>query len=178
MGHLLRRVEEAEELTGKQAQEILDLKTQISKLQIDQRDVLYKLEEQENQSRRQNLWIRALPEQQGEVLALKMKKLFNPMLDRRVDEDIKIDHVHRIRKPPGLREDLPRDVIIKFHLFEDKAKIWSKLRGVHPVQFESTELQIFSDPSAGTLFRRRQLKPLLEQLRMANIKYSRVFQHH
>lgn len=30
MGHLLRRVEETEELTGKQAQEILHLKIQIS----------------------------------------------------------------------------------------------------------------------------------------------------
>lgn len=33
MGHLLRRVEEAEELTGKQAQEINDLKVQMIKMQ-------------------------------------------------------------------------------------------------------------------------------------------------
>lgn len=36
MCHLLKRVEIAEELTEKQAQEILVLKTQISKLQMDQ----------------------------------------------------------------------------------------------------------------------------------------------
>lgn len=42
MGHLLRIVEEAEELTGKQAQEISDLKTQMRKMQMDHRDTLYK----------------------------------------------------------------------------------------------------------------------------------------
>lgn len=145
MGHLLRRVEEAEELTGKQAQEILDLKMQMKRMQIDHRDILCKLEEQENQSRRQNLRIRALPEKQGDDLVTKLKKIFNPILDRRLDEDLKIDRVHRVRKPPGLREEIPRDVIIKFHLYEDKARIWSKLRGVSPVKFESVELQIFSD---------------------------------
>lgn len=74
MGHLLKQVEIAEEVTEKQSQEILVLKTLISKLQKDQREVLYKLEEQENQSHWQNLRIRALPEQQGEHLPTKMKK--------------------------------------------------------------------------------------------------------
>lgn len=145
---------------------------QMKRMQIDHRDILCKLEEQENQSRRQNLRIRALPEKQGDDLVTKLKKIFNPILDWRLDEDLKIDRVHRVRKPPGLREEIPRDVIIKFHLYEDKARIWSKLRGVSPVKFESVELQIFSDWSAGTLAWRRQLKPLLEQLRKANIKYS------
>lgn len=40
------------------------------------------------------------------------------------------------------------------------------------MKFENSALQIFSDLSAGTLARRRQLKPMLEQLRAANIKYS------
>lgn len=80
--------------------------------------------------------------------------------------------MHKVRKPPGLREEKPRDIIIKFHLYDNKAKIWSKLRGLPPLQFERTELQVFADLSAGTLARRHQLKPLLEQMRMANIKYS------
>lgn len=62
------------------------------------------------------------------------------MLDRGADEELKIDRAHRIRKPPGVREDVPRDVIIKFHLYEDKAKIWSKLRGIHPVQYENIDI--------------------------------------
>lgn len=170
MGHLLRRVEEVEEVSGKQSQEISDMKMQMRRMQNDHRDILYKLEEQENQSRRQNLRIRALPEQQGEDLLLKMKKILNPILDRGLDEDLKIDRVHRVRKTPGRREEIPRDVIVKFHLYEDKTRIWGIV--VSPVKFENTDLQIFSDLSAGTLARRRQLKPLLEQPRAPNIKYS------
>lgn len=37
-------------------------------MQVDQRKILYKLEDQENQNRRQNLRIHALPEERGEDL--------------------------------------------------------------------------------------------------------------
>lgn len=172
MGHLLQRVEEEEEASGIQAKEILDLKSQMKKMQSDYCTLLHKVEEQENQSRSQNLQIRSLPEQTNEDLTIKMKKIFNPILGRREEEVLKIDRVHRIRKPPNLRKEVPRDVIIKFHSYEEKEKIWRGLRGASPVCFENTELQIFSDLSAGTLAWRRQLRPLLDQLRKSNIKYS------
>lgn len=165
MGHLLKRVEEVEEVAEQQVQEISALKKQLKTLQLDQRELLYKLEEQENQNRRQNLRIRSLPEQRGEDLTIVMKEVFNPLLGRNPDCELKIDQVHRIRKPPNVREDVPRDIIVKFHQFEDKAKIWSKLRGVQPVKFNNEEIQIFSDLSAGTLARRRQLRPLSDSLR-------------
>lgn len=60
-------------------------------MQTDHRDILYKLEDQENQNRRQNLRIRALPEQNGEDLGKKMKKIFNPVLGRGEGDDLKID---------------------------------------------------------------------------------------
>lgn len=100
-------------------------------MQTVHRDILYKLEDQENQNRRQNLRIRALPQQNREDLDKKIKKKkFNLVLGRGEGDDLKIDRVHRVRKPPGLNEDVPRDVIVKFHLYEDKAKIWSKLSGL------------------------------------------------
>lgn len=172
MGHLLKRVETVEEVSEQQALAILDLKKQVKKLQSGQRELLLKLEEQENQNRRQNLRIRSIPEQRGEDLFSKMKELFNPLLRRNIEEELKLDRVHRIRKPPSVREDLPRDVIVMFHQYEDKAKIWSKLRGVQSVKYNNGEIQIFSDLSARTLARRRQLRPLLDSLRGANLKYS------
>lgn len=172
LGHLLRRVEEAEERTEKQTQEIAELKSQVKALQINQRNTFYKMEAQENQNRRQNLRIRALPEQNGEKLEEKIRKIFNPLLGREEDEELKIDRVHRIRKPLGMKEETPRDVIVKFHRYTDKEKIWRNLRERHPLQYEQTTLQVFADLSSETLSRRRQLKPLLEHLRQANIKYS------
>lgn len=130
------------------------------------------MEEQENQSRRQNLHIRSLPEQQNENLGNKMQKILNPILGIREDEVLRIDRVHRIRKPSNMKQDIPGDVIVKFHSYEVKEKIWNNLRGAPPVRFENKDLQIFSDLSTGTLARRRQLRPLLDQLRRANLKYS------
>lgn len=171
MSHLLRRVEEMEETADSQVKEIQDLKEQMKKMQHDNRVLIYKLEEQENQSRRQNLRIRDLPEQQNEDLRNKLQKLFNPILGRREDEVLRIDRVHRIRKPPNMRQDIPRDVIVKFHAYEDKEKIRTNLRGA-PLSYDNKELKIFADLSAGTLARRSQLKPLLDQLKRSNLKYS------
>lgn len=171
MGHLLKRVEEVEKGVEQQGEEIATLKKQVKILQRGQRELLYKLEEQENQNRRQNLRIRSLPELREDLTTV-IKKIFNPLLGRNPESELKIDRVHRIRKPPNMRDDAPRDVIVKFHQFEDKAKIWSKLRGALPIKFNNQEIQIFSDLSAGTLARRRQLRPLLDLLRGANLKYS------
>lgn len=170
MGHLLKRVEEVEKVVETQGEEISRLENQVKTLQRGQ--LMLKLEEQENQNRRQNLRIRSLPEQRGEDLTMAIKYIFNPFLGRNPECELKIDRVHRIRKPPNLRDEVPRDVIVKFHQFEDKAKIWSKLRGAHPVKYNNQEIQIFSDLSVETLARRRQLKPLLDILRGANLKYS------
>lgn len=57
-----------------------------------------------------------------------MNKIFNPLLDRREEDDLKIERVHRVRKPPDLNVEVPRDVIVRFHLYEDKAKIWGRQR--------------------------------------------------
>lgn len=80
MGHLLKGVEIVEEVSDKQDREIVVLKQQLRNLQLAQRDLLYKIEEQE--SRRQNLRLRSLPEQHGEDLTTKIKAIFNPILDR------------------------------------------------------------------------------------------------
>lgn len=172
MGHLLHWVEEVEEVAERHTKEITELKDQVNKLRTENRNMIFRLEEQENQSRRQNLRIRSIPEQQGEDLGEKMKKIFNPLMGKRIEEPLLIDRVHRVRRPTHVKQDTPRDVIVKFHQYEDKEKIWKSLKGAPPIMFEDKELQIFSDLSAGTLARRRQMRPILEQLRKANLKYS------
>lgn len=46
------------------------------------------------------------------------------------------------------------------------------MRGRPPLKYEEVDLQIFTDLAPETLGRRRLLKPLLEQMRIKNIKYS------
>lgn len=71
---------------------IKDLKGEVKKLRLEQRDLAYKMEEQENRSRRKNLRIRGLQEPtDGEDLVEKMKKIFNTLLGREEAEPIGIE---------------------------------------------------------------------------------------
>lgn len=47
------------------------------------------------------------------------------------EDGLKIERVHRIRKPQNISADLPRDVIVRFQLYEEKAQIWGKSEDKH-----------------------------------------------
>lgn len=125
----------------------------------------YKLEDQENRNKEKP---ENLPEAtQREDLEI-MKKIFNPLLGRAMSEPLKIEKVHRFKRPLGIPIETPRDIIVRFHNYEEKAQIWGSLRGVSTLKYET---QIFANLSHETM-RRRHLKPLLEQMRKHNIQYN------
>lgn len=175
MSHILKRVEEVESVTDKQGVEIQKLKQQMEAMQIEQRNIRYKLEDQENRSRRKNLRIRGLPESQGEAenLQEKMEVIFKDLINpSEVSRKLKLDRVHRIRKPPEIRGDAPRDVIMQFHNYLDKEQINSNLRKNNQAKYGETSLHIYQDLAAETLNRRRILKPLLATMKSHGIQYS------
>lgn len=65
LGSLLTRVEKIEDTIDKQAQELFNLKEQVKSTQQNQIKMLYRMEDQENRNRRQNLRIRGVPESRG-----------------------------------------------------------------------------------------------------------------
>lgn len=82
------------------------------------------MEDRDNQNRRQNLRIRGLPETtQEEDLKAIVEKVIGPLIEKTTDT-FKIERVHRIRKPKNIAKDIPRDVIVRFHYYDDKAQIW------------------------------------------------------
>lgn len=74
-----------------------------------------------------------------------MQDLFNPMLGREEVETLKLDRVHRITRYQPKVDDDPRDVIVRFHYYEEKAKIMENIRKMAGISYEGTELQVFSD---------------------------------
>lgn len=52
MNHILKRVKCTEERLGTQGDEIKALKAQMDEMQRDQRNMMYKIEDQENRNRR------------------------------------------------------------------------------------------------------------------------------
>lgn len=57
------------------------------------------------------------------------------MLGLPLENSIKIERVHKIRKLPYLSKEVPRDIIMRFQNYEDKAEIWEKLRGMTTLEF-------------------------------------------
>lgn len=82
LGNLLERVEITEKKTDEQAQELCNLKEQTKIILQNQKKILYRIEDQENRDRRQNIRIRSVPEKK-----------------RRPEEY----HIYIIRPPPRWR---------------------------------------------------------------------------
>lgn len=172
LGHILERVEHTEKTTEEQKQEIETLRQQVKETQKNQRMILYKLEDQENRSRRKNIRIRSAPEKEGEDLKKLINTIFWPLIDREGEDCLKIERIHRVGYARNVRTERPRDIIVRFRFYEDKWEIWKKLRGKPPIMVEGAEIQIYADLAQETLARRRLLKPLLEIMKAQNIKYT------
>lgn len=81
LGHVLTRVDDTEKRLDSHTQTIKEIKGEMKVLRTEQRELEYKLEDQENRHRRKNLRICGLPEPiQGEDLVEKNWKIFNPIL--------------------------------------------------------------------------------------------------
>lgn len=171
MGHMLERVEKVEKKTDFHAKMIKELKGEIKTLKLEHKEQAYRAEDQENRDRRKNLRIRGLPEpSQTENLKEVIGRVFNPIILKEESNEIKIERVHRIRRPQGMSIDIPRDIIVRFESWEVKNHIWRNLKGKSPITFEGKEIQIFQDLSQETLRRRRTLKPLLKILQEQEIQ--------
>ncbi|CAH2283583.1 Hypothetical predicted protein [Pelobates cultripes] len=71
----------------------------------------------DNRSRRNNLRIKSLPEDQGENVASTLAELFNYILGEASDNQILLDRAHRLLRPRGSAVEAPRDVICHVHYF-------------------------------------------------------------
>lgn len=109
-------MEETEERLDNYGAELKGLKEQMGEMFREQRYMKYKIEDQENRSRRKNIRIRGLPDIQGENedLQVKMDKIFGHMLGtKKVNNKMLFERIHKIRKPAEIAGDVPRDIKIQ-----------------------------------------------------------------
>lgn len=172
LGNILARVEQTEDTIDKHERDLLDLKNQLKTIQQNQIKISYRLEDQENRNRRQNLRIRGVPEKRGEELRKIIVAIFTPILELDGRDFPKIERVHRVGRFDAKRTERSRDIIVRFSFYEDKENLWIKLRGKTPLKYEEARVLVFADLAKDTLARRRHLKPLLDQMVKQNIKYT------
>lgn len=172
LGGILARVEKTEDILDKQELDLSEIKEQLKIIHQNQIKICYRLEDQENRNRRQNLRIRGVPERKDEDLKKIMVDIFGPILELGGGEFPKIERIHRIGRRDTSRTERSRDIIVKFRYFVDKDNLWAKLRGRTPLLYEDARISVYPDLARDTLTRRRHLKPLLDLLKEQNIKYT------
>lgn len=172
LSQVIERVEESEQRLDRHAAAIGNLQSTTRTLAIAHRMALYKIEDQENRNRRNNIRIRGLPEATGdEDLLPSIRGIFNGMLGQAADYPLKIDRVHRALRPRNLSSDTPRNVICQVHYYDEKELIMKKAKEAASLDFDGAILSFYPDLARETLERRRALRPLTEKLQAASIKY-------
>ena len=169
---VLQRVEGIEEQLEEHRNAITELRDRADMDWIEIRNARYKLEDQENRSRRKNLRIKGLPEEVkdtelGEVL----RGIFNTALKREATAPMHFERVHRIQKFYNTQRDLPRDIIVRFLEYNQKELVSQTTRNSAIMEYKGIKLLLFSDLSAETLARKRALKPLTSHLQSKDIPY-------
>ncbi|CAH2282979.1 Hypothetical predicted protein [Pelobates cultripes] len=115
------------------------------------------LEDLNNRSRHNNIWIRGLPETVAtEGLHNTLQDLFKNMLPNPSAQDLTLDWAHRTLCPQALNPATPRDIITCLHFFAVK-KLLNTTRTTPP-QFQGAWLSFYQYLAPSTLKKWRDLK--------------------
>lgn len=142
---------------------------EIENLREENKQLISRLEDAENHSRRSNLRIRGIPEHVVDLQST-ITALFQELAPDIPIERLEIDRVHRsltARKPNGP----PRDIIVKLHYYRTKDKLSRAARAKEPLTFQGHSYQIFTDITQSTIAKRRAMKPLIPTLTHHKIRY-------
>ncbi|CAH2325774.1 Hypothetical predicted protein [Pelobates cultripes] len=147
------RISKLTTTTAEHAQDIAYFHGKIATLEDNMEDL-------NNRSRRNNIWIRGLPETVTlEQLVPTLKSIFKDIAPDLTSRDLELDRAHRALKPPNLNQATPRDVITCLHHFPAKEKLIQMARHKQP-KYKEHHLTFFQDLAPSTLKKRRDLKPL------------------
>lgn len=162
----LQTCQEALGRTEDNKKEVDTLKTQLNEQKLENAWMNSKLSKLENkliniesQSRRDNLLVDGIAENDPDSLHQKLKKLFIDKLKLNVEqvESIKFVRVHRLG-PKRADTQKPRTIIMKFHWFGDRMKVWEARKNL-----QGTDIYLNEDFPKEIQNRRRILRPILRK---------------
>lgn len=170
--NVLQRVEESEVHLDEHKNTIMELRERAELDWLEIKNIPYRLEDQENRNRQNNLRICGLQESvKNGDLENTVREVFNKILKKEVSSPIRFERVHRIQKITKSSTDTARDVIARFSHFEIKQQVSYGMKSAASIESNGAKLLIFTDLSQETLARRRALKPLINQIQAKNISY-------
>lgn len=131
-----------------------------------------KLADMEDRNRRNNIKFRGIPESVPPAeLTPYLQRLIREVLPSVTTHDLIIDRAHRLPKPKGLPDTVPRDVIARIHFYHIKEDLMSTARKLSQLPEPFSRVKLFADLSQSTLQARRHLAPVTTALRQHNVMY-------
>lgn len=137
-----------------------------------------KLENYENQSRRQNVRIIGLKEgTEGKNPPAFFEKWIPEVLNLDMQgERLKIERAHRVGPPVGTTgRQGPRAVLVRLHDYTDRQRILRAARNKGRVMMDGQVVSFFQDFSAEIVKRRQESADARRRLWEAGIKYAFVY---
>lgn len=115
--------------------------------------------------RRQNMWIRRVPESVGDQDLLPyLLSLFNTMAPHVPDIDWRLDKAQRSLAPKPPAGENPGDINVHFHYFDSNKAFTVVTRNKTRLDFKDAKTQIFNDLSPITHAKRRSLQSMTVHL--------------
>lgn len=157
----------------------------IESLENALKKALERLDNYENQSRRQNIKITGLKAGfEGKDPVTFFEKWIPEVLDMQQDR-VKIERAHRMGPALGGGEKSgPRAVLVRLHNYTDKQKILNAARNKNRLTVDGQEVSFYQDFSAEVIKKRQESASARRRLREAGIRYAfvypaviRIFQH-
>lgn len=131
------------------------------------------LEDLDNRGRRNNIRVRGIPEMvDSDQIIPALQRVFNSLLERQEDTDIKFVRAHRALRARGPDTSPPRDSICCLQNYPLKKDIMRKACRNDHIVFNGEHIMLFQDLSQITLKNRRALSPLLDKLREHDLRYT------
>lgn len=132
-----------------------------------------KIDELENQSRRQNLHLVGFPEGVEGRNAVDFLKEWLPKILDQEDEFYEIERAHRTLQRRPAENGKPRAILVQFLRYGDTLKILNAAR--EKLTYGNSSIMIFRD-MLSTLFRKRQeFSALKRQLRNNDVSYAVLY---
>lgn len=133
------------------------------------------MEDMEDRSRRNNLWLRGLPEATGmEDLSETAAAIFRKVAGNSLPTSLEFEWIHRALGPRSTDPNRPLDVC-RIHHYTHKENILRRAWEVGDVDFDGASVKTLPDLSRETLQRRALLHPVLDLARQLGITYRLGF---
>lgn len=163
---MVLRVEEVESVTVRHDASLVLVHQVPESHAVLLRDLNRQVEDLDNRGLRKNLPLRGIPESvEHQNLPQAVSNICNNLLGRPPDASVLMERIHRALRPRGRDNDPPWDVICCIADFQLKEDVLRNARLRQHITFQGADIKLYQDLSNITLQRRRELRPLLEELR-------------